>query len=73
MIEPGQAGGYVALFSEIGFIFLVTTLAGVLVGHWLDDQLGTNPILVVIGLLAGFGIGAVGVARLIRRFLARFD
>jgi F0F1-type ATP synthase assembly protein I len=73
MSEPGQAGGYIALFSEIGFVFLVTTLAGALAGHWLDGQLGTNPILVVIGLLGGFAIGGIGAARLIQRFLARFD
>ena len=71
--DPGTAGGYVALFSEIGFVLLITTLAGALAGHWLDVQLGTNPILVVIGFLGGFGIGAVGAARLIQRFLARFD
>jgi hypothetical protein len=73
MNEPGTAGGYLALFSEIGFVLLITTLAGALAGHWLDIQLGTNPILVVIGFLGGFGIGAVGAARLIKRFLARFD
>jgi F0F1-type ATP synthase assembly protein I len=71
--DPGTAGGYLALFSEIGFVFLVTTLAGALAGHWLDGRLGTNPILVVIGLLVGFGIGAIGAARLIKRFLARFE
>jgi ATP synthase protein I len=71
MIEPGQGVAYLALFSEIGVVFLVTTLTGALGGHWLDGQLGTNPIFAVIGLLGGFGIGGVGVARLIKRFLAR--
>ena len=73
MIEPGRAGAYIALYSEIGLVFFVTTLAGALAGHWLDGQLGTNPILVVIGLLGGFGLGSVAVYRLIKRFLARFD
>jgi F0F1-type ATP synthase assembly protein I len=64
---------YLALFSEIGFVLLVTTLAGALAGHWIDDQLGTNPILVVIGFLAGAGLGGLAAYRMIARFLARFD
>jgi F0F1-type ATP synthase assembly protein I len=73
MIGPGQAGAYLALFSEIGLIILVTTLAGALGGHWIDGQLGTSPIFIVVGLLVGLGIGAIGVYRLIQRFLAKFE
>ena len=73
MIEPGRAGGYLALFSEIGLILLVTTLAGVLVGYWVDRQLQSVPVFVLIGLFAGLGLGAIGVKRLIDRFLASFD
>ena len=64
--------GYFALFSEVGLIFLVTTLAGALVGYWADQQLGTLPILVVVGTLGGFAVGSVAVYRLIARFLASF-
>jgi F0F1-type ATP synthase assembly protein I len=70
MIEPGRGWAYFGLFSEIALIFLVTTLAGVLVGIWIDKQLGTVPLFAVIGLLGGFGVGGVGVYRLITRFLA---
>lgn len=73
MALSGQAGAYFALFSEIGIFLLVTTLIGVLAGYWVDRQLGTVPIFVVVGFLAGAGIGAVGIHRLITRFLARFD
>ena len=69
----GQAGAYFALFSEIGILLLVTTLVGALAGHWLDGQLGTVAIFVVIGFLVGAGIGTVGIYRLISRFLARFE
>jgi hypothetical protein len=65
--------GYLALFSEIGILLLVTTLAGVAGGYWLDQQLGTLPIFVLVGFLAGAGIGAVGIHRLVTRFLKRFD
>jgi len=69
----GRAGAYLALFSEIAILLLVTTLLGVLAGYWLDQQLGTLPVLVVAGLLIGFAMGGVGVHRLITRFLARFE
>jgi ATP synthase protein I len=73
VIEPGKGGAYLALFSEIGLIILVTTLGGSLVGYWVDKQLGTVPIFVVVGLLIGLAVGATGVYRLINRFLTRLQ
>jgi len=73
MIEPGQGGAYFVLFSEIGIVLLVTTLAGALGGHWIDGQVGSSPLFIVVGLLAGLGIGARAVYRLIQRFLTKFD
>jgi F0F1-type ATP synthase assembly protein I len=71
MIEPGKGGAYLALFSEIGLIILVTTLGGSLVGYWVDKQLNTVPVFVMVGLLLGLTAGATGVYRLITRFLAQ--
>jgi ATP synthase protein I len=73
MNDFGRASAYLALFSEIAIILLVTTLVGVLGGYWLDQRLGTLPVLSVAGMLVGFGLGGFGVYRLIVRFLARFD
>ena len=69
----GRAGAYFALFSEIAIVLLVTTLLGALTGYWLDQRLATLPILSVAGTLSGFGLGGVGVYRLIVRFLAKID
>lgn len=71
-MEPGRAGAYLALFGEMGFSLLVTTLLGALIGHWIDERLGT-PIFVIVGFLAGAGLGARVMYQLINRFLARFD
>jgi ATP synthase protein I len=68
----GQAGAYFALFSEIGILLLVTTLAGVLAGYWVDRQLGSVPVFVLIGFFAGAGMGTYGIYRLVSRFLARY-
>jgi hypothetical protein len=38
-----------------------------------DQQLGTLPLCVLIGFLAGAGVGTVGIARLVTRFLKRFE
>jgi F0F1-type ATP synthase assembly protein I len=69
----GRNGAYLALFSEIGLLLLVTTLVGIAGGYWLDQRLGTLPVFVLVGFLAGAGTGAVGIYRLIIRFLARYE
>jgi ATP synthase protein I len=66
-------GAHLALFSEIGMVLLVTTLAGVAAGYWVDQQLGTQPLFILVGFLAGAGIGAYGIQRLVTRFLKRLD
>jgi F0F1-type ATP synthase assembly protein I len=73
MIEPGKGGAYLVLFSEIGLVLLVTTLVGTLGGYWIDKQIGTIPVFVLVGLGIGLSIGARAAYRLITRFLARFD
>lgn len=69
----GRAGAYLALFSEIGIILLVTVLLGVLAGKWADDRLGTLPVFVLVGFFVGLATGGIGIYRLITRFLAQFD
>jgi ATP synthase protein I len=73
MIEPGRGWGYLVLFSEIGVSLLVTTLIGVFVGYQVDERLGTLPVFLIIGFLAGAGAGTLMIARLISRFLRTFD
>ena len=73
MNDPGKASGYIALFSEIGFILLFTVLAGILAGYWLDQRLGTIPIFVLVGFAIGTISGAIGCWRLMTRFLKRLD
>jgi hypothetical protein len=65
--------GYLILFTEIGFTLLATTLIGVFVGNWLDGQLGSLPILSLLGFLVGAGTGAYGIYKLVSRFLATIE
>jgi F0F1-type ATP synthase assembly protein I len=73
MIEPGRGWAYLALFTEIGLVLLVTTLLGALGGYWVDGQLGTLPAFLVVGFLGGAFVGALMIWRLISRFLAKYD
>ena len=73
MIEPGRGAAYAILFSEIGVSLLVTTLVGVLAGYWVDQQLGTVPIFVIVGFLVGAGSGSLLIYRLVSRFLKTID
>ena len=73
MIESGRGVAYAALFTEIGLSLLVTTLIGALAGHWVDGQLGTNPLFVIIGFFVGAGLGTVIIVRLVSRFLKALD
>ena len=73
MIEPGRGGAYIVLFSEIGISLLITTLLGVIVGYWVDGQLGTLPIFVIVGFLAGAGAGTLMIYRLVSRFLKTIE
>ena len=73
MIEPGRSWAYLALFSEIGFSLLVTTLIGVLAGYWIDKQFGTLPVFVLVGFFVGAGSGTVVIAKVVSRFLEDTD
>jgi F0F1-type ATP synthase assembly protein I len=69
----GKSFAYFALFSEIGLVLFVTTFGGLLLGHWLDQRLGTNPLLVISGFLLGILVGAIADWRILSRFLAKLD
>jgi ATP synthase protein I len=73
VIEPGKGGAYAILFSEIGISLLITTLVGVLVGRWADEQLGSLPVFLIVGFLIGAGTGTVMIYRLVTRFLKTIE
>jgi ATP synthase protein I len=73
VIEPGKGGAYAILFSEIGISLLITTLVGVLVGRWADEQLGSLPVFLIVGFLIGAGTGTVMIYRLVTRFLKAIE
>jgi hypothetical protein len=66
-------GAYIALFSQIGISLLIANLGGALLGHWIDGQLNSGPIFLILGFVGGFVAGAVASARLVQRTLRHLD
>jgi len=66
-------GAYLALFSQIGISLLITNLGGALLGHWIDGQLSSGPVFLILGFIGGLTAGAVVAARLVQRTLHHFD
>jgi len=66
-------GAYLALFSQIGISLLIANLGGALLGHWIDGQLSSGPLFLILGFIGGFTAGAVAAARLVQRTLRHLD
>ncbi len=53
----------------IGWYFVTSIVLGVLGGLWLDDELNTEPLFVLLGLVLGLTVAAWGTYRLLRDVL----
>ncbi|KQL46593.1 AtpZ/AtpI family protein [Brevibacillus choshinensis] len=59
----------ITLVTLIGVDMAICVIAGVFLGKYLDGLFATNPLFLMIGLLAGLGIGVYSVYRIIRGYL----
>lgn len=73
MIEPGRLGAYFAVFSQVGLTLAIPMLIGAFGGNELDKLFNSHPILVIIGLFGGMGLGGYGCYRVVTTFLKRVD
>lgn len=46
-----------------------STLVGIFAGKWVDKQLTTSPLFLIIGLLMGLTAGTYGTVYLVRKFI----
>lgn len=56
-----------AAFASMGMTMAVCVAAGVLLGLWADSALGTSPLFLFVGLIAGCAVAVVAVVQLVRR------
>ena len=61
----GMGEGYALL--TIGITFALTLTGFLLLGIWADRRLHTSPLLMVLGLLVGTGLGGFWAYQRIRR------
>lgn len=54
-------------FAQLGMIGAVCLLGGGALGWFMDSEIGTLPLLLFVGLLAGAGLGAVLTWREVRK------
>ncbi|MFM9128614.1 MAG: AtpZ/AtpI family protein [Candidatus Limnocylindrus sp.] len=73
LMSIGGRGMYLALFSQIGAMLFVATLGGALSGNWLDVNLDSRPIGLLVGFAGGAIVSTIGSAQLIRRTLKKLD
>ena len=63
--SPLQA---MALYSAILSQLVGSVLIGLFTGMWLDEQLGTAPLFLIIFLLAGLALGVWAMLQTVRKF-----
>jgi F0F1-type ATP synthase assembly protein I len=54
-------------FIGIGWYISLTILGGVFLGRWFDSKLGTEPLLLILGLFLGLFIAFFGAYRMMPR------
>lgn len=59
-----------ALMSAILSQLAGSVLVGVLLGRWLDRVIGTGPLFLIFGLLAGLAAGIYAMMRLVQHFFS---
>lgn len=57
-----------ALYSSILAQLVGSILIGIFSGRWLDGKWDTEPLFLIIGLLAGLAAGIYSMLRLVRHF-----
>ncbi len=63
----------IALMSAILSQLVGTILVGIFLGRWLDGLIGTAPLFLILGLLAGLAAGIIAIFRTIQLFYREND
>lgn len=57
-----------ARLSMIGWFVGVSIAGGALLGWWLDGLVGSEPLLLIVGILLGVAVALVGMMRMLTDF-----
>ena len=53
----------------MGFYIAIAIILGIWGGHWLDGKMNTGPLWLIIGLILGIAVAALGVYNMIKPFM----
>ena len=53
----------------MGFYIAIAIILGIWGGHWLDGKMNTGPLWLIIGLVLGIAVAALGVYNMIKPFM----
>lgn len=65
-----QGGKQLKAYAQLGAVGLevgISTVVGLLGGRWLDEKLGTEPTIAIVGLLLGVFAGFRSLVRVARK------
>jgi F0F1-type ATP synthase assembly protein I len=65
--ETAKGMGEGSAVFTIAITFALTVTGLLLLGYWLDGQLGTSPLLLVAGCLVGTGLGGFWAYQRVKR------
>lgn len=73
LLSPGKKDGssrdfrQISLLAAVPALLVAGPLVGFLAGQWLDGKFGTDPILMIIGVILGFGAAGVEIYGLVKK------
>jgi F0F1-type ATP synthase assembly protein I len=69
--NPGSPGGdLISIGIQVALAVGVPVVVAAVAGSTLDQRFGTSPTILLVLVLVGLGVAAVGVFLIIRRYLA---
>ncbi len=63
----------VAALSQLGWVVAISILIPLGLGLWLDHQLSTSPLFILIGAVLGILVSTAGVVRIVVRNLQTIE
>ena len=58
----------IGIYMTIPFVLAVPPIISWAIGSWLDNKLGTSPLLVILFLILGFIAGGRAFYRIIKKY-----
>lgn len=56
---------------QLGFLIALPLVGGLLIGLWADNSLGTKPLFLLLGTLAGIAAGSLVMYRVVAQAIVR--